>query len=331
MFGDKSESQSRGTARHVRREDSSGIGQSGLKLGWGDDFGADDPAASDSRKRAARHARARSASRDNNRQRRRNPRNSPGRDSRAASRNPGRRGGVPVALAVLLVVAFSGLSVLVTFLVMNPRVVEAQKEAQAAQQETAEVRTQVTTLTEQLQKEIEKTKSIGKSDAKDSKEGVEDPWVESGYFTSGDSVLDTEVKAYCDSVVDKSMALNDAALAVYTKIAWSDYVERDSAQHPSGKDWRTVYARQYYESGCSGNCYEFASFLMYCMQYLGFSDAKAEGVELELSSGGWGDHGIVFVTNTDGSSCLCDTARGTDGWMLSSTAYNMNILDFENA
>ena len=127
------------------------------------------------------------------------------------------------------------------------------------------------------------------------------------------------------------MDIDTAALEVYKGIAWSDYVERDEAQHPSGKDWRIVYARQYYENDCSGNCYEFAAFLGYCLQYLGFDDAHAEVILIELESGDWGDHGIVFVTNTDGTSCICDTSRGTNGWMLKDTVYNMEIQDVENA
>ena len=171
----------------------------------------------------------------------------------------------------------------------------------------------------------------GTSGSSKVKDGVEDPWLTSGVFSTGDATLDKEVKEFCDGIADKSMKLDDAALEVYKSVAWSEYVERDDAQNPAGKDWRIEYARKYYEHDRSGNCYEFAAFLMYCLRYLGYEDAMAEGVIIELQSGGWGDHGIVYVTNTDGSSCMCDTARGTDGWMLPVGAYNVQIEDLENA
>ena len=161
--------------------------------------------------------------------------------------------------------------------------------------------------------------------------GVKSPWTESGTFTTGDATLDEEVKEFCDGIATSDMDIDTAALEVYKGVSWSKYVERDDAQHPSGKNWRIQFARQYYENGCSGNCYEFAPFLGYCLQYLGFEDAHGEAVFIELKSGDWGDHGLVFVTNTDGRSCLCDTSLGTNGWMLDDTSYNYEIQDLENA
>lgn len=287
---------------------------------------------------------------------------------RPANAAPKRRSGVPipaVALLTLLAIVVTAVaSVLITQNLMMPRIEEAEKKAATAQ-------SQVTTLTQQLAKsadaktdkaadeekedaegsENEESSNKKSADAKDKEQkedkeqkdkedkekkgseeaGVESPWVKSGPYTTGDTVLDSEVKAYCDSIVDTSLSQDSAAFEVYKSIAWSDYVERDAAQHPSGENWRTEFARMYYENGCSGNCYEFASFLSYCLQYLGYEDAVAEGVEIEFQSGNWGDHGIVFVTNTDGSSCICDTARGTDAWMISPSSYNMQIMNFESA
>ncbi len=161
--------------------------------------------------------------------------------------------------------------------------------------------------------------------------GVKSPWTDSGTFATGDASLDEDVKEFCDGIATTDMDNETALLEVYKGVAWSEYVERDDAQHPSGKDWRIEYAHKYYDHDCSGNCYEFAAFLSYCLQYMGLEDAHAEGIVLELQSGGWGDHGIVLVTNTDGEACLCDTSLGTNGWMLPETAYNMQIQDFENA
>ncbi|MBR3315828.1 MAG: hypothetical protein IKG18_17015 [Atopobiaceae bacterium] len=170
------------------------------------------------------------------------------------------------------------------------------------------------------------------STRKDSKSGngVKSPWITSGTFTTGDATLDEEVKEFCDGIATTDMDIDTAALEVYKGVAWSEYVERDDAQHPAGKDWRIEYARQYYENDRSGNCYEFAAFLSYCLQYLGLEDAHAEAVILELKSGDWGDHGLVYVTNTDGTPSLCDTSLGTNGWMLKETAYNVQIQDVEN-
>ncbi len=230
-----------------------------------------------------------------------------------------------------------------------PRVEKAEQQATKAEEQVTRSKNQVTSLTEQLSKVSSSSEKSSTSDTKtDSKNassdsssstsktaeskastGVADPWTTSGTYTSGDSVLDGEVKVFVDSVVNTSMDINTAALEMYKAIAWSDYVEREAAQHPSGKNWRIEFARMYYENGCSGNCYEFASFLSFCLQYMGFSDATSQGVLVELQSGGWGDHGIVYVTNTDGTACICDTARGTDGWMIPQGSYNVQMQDFE--
>ena len=161
--------------------------------------------------------------------------------------------------------------------------------------------------------------------------GVKSPWTKSGTFTSGDATLDDEVKEFCDKSVSKDMQYDEALQKVYTDIAWSDYVERDEAQHPAGKNWRLEMARQYYENNCSGNCYEFAAFLAYCLQYMGLEDAHAEGVLIQMQSGGWGDHGVVYVTSPEGVPSICDTARGLDAWLIKESSYNVQIQDFENA
>lgn len=240
---------------------------------------------------------------------------------------------------VIAIVVCIVASVLITRSIMIGEVREARSEATAAQNKAS-------SLADQLQKknsEVKTGAAAGMTDAnetssndtsaKDSttQTGVESPWIANGKFTSGDTTLDEEVKSYVDSMVDSSASIDDAAFEMYKSIAWSDYVERDSAQSPSGKNWRTEFARMYYENGCSGNCYEFAAFLMYCLQYMGFSDAKAEATLVELQGGGWGDHAIVYVTNTDGSSCICDTARGTNAWMIPASSYNVQIQDLENA
>lgn len=253
--------------------------------------------------------------------------------SRPASRGSNAKVVVPVVLVMLVLLATSVVvAVVLTRRQMTPLVEEARTETEQAKQQISTLTGELDRLASELDATKEQlAKASQEASAEGTQTGVDDPWVASGKFTTGDTVLDGEVKAFCDSKVDTSMDLLDAAFEVYLGVAWSDYVERDAAQHPAGADWRTKFARMYYENGCSGNCYEFATFLSYCMRYLGFDDATAEGIVLELQSGDSGDHCVVFLTNTDGSERMLDTARGSDGWMLTRDVYNYSLLDFENA
>ena len=251
------------------------------------------------------------------------------------------------AVACLVCVVFG---VLVTFLLMKPQVDAAKADAAQAKEQTATLESEVTRLKAEIatatpsattsttgtQTSSSATadtsaKTSTSSTSATSTSGVEDPWVESGTFTTGDATLDREVKKFCDDNASSSDNREDAALAMYQALAWADYVERDNAQEPSGPNWRNTYAHQYFENDNSGNCYEFACALMYCLQYMGYEDAKAEAILIKLQSGNWGDHGIVFVTDADGRSCMCDTARGVDGWMIDTDTYTYTIEDVENA
>ena len=231
---------------------------------------------------------------------------------------------IPMLTALVAVLLSVGVSVFATRCVMQPKIDAANAQTKEAKDTVSSLSQQVSSLKE----EVRTAKAAAEATAN---KGVDDSWLSSGKFTTGDETLDKEVKDFCDNLVSSDQDLPTAALEVYKAIAWSEYVERDDAQHPSGENWRIEYARKYYEHDCTGNCYEFATFLSYCLRYLGYSDAVAEGVQVELQSGGWGDHGIVYVTDTDGRSCLCDTSRGVDGWMLDVDSYNVRIVDFENA
>lgn len=158
--------------------------------------------------------------------------------------------------------------------------------------------------------------------------GIEDPWVDTGWFTTGDAELDQWIKELCsDNDVDSASWEN--AYKTYPKVAWAEYVERDNNQEPIGDDWRLVYAKQFFESGYAGNCYEFAAAVQYMLQYYGYSDAHAEAVLVELQSGGMGDHGLCFVTDREtGRACFVDTSLGLKGWMLDEDAYNYRLNDF---
>lgn len=241
------------------------------------------------------------------------------------ARNTAARRGLGISVPLLVCIPLLLVSILasvgLTRCAMKPQIDAAKKEAK-------DLRAELATVKQEVDRYRETDRSAA---AAASTTGVDSPWISTGKFTTGDTTLDGEVKEFCDSHATQDMSKEDAVLEVYKAIAWSEYYERDDAQHPAGKDWRIEYARKYYEHDCSGNCYEFACFLMYCMRYMGYEDALAEGVEIEFESGSWGDHGIVFVTNTDGTPSLLDTARGLDGWMLSTDVYNYKIVDFENA
>ena len=160
-----------------------------------------------------------------------------------------------------------------------------------------------------------------------SADGVEDRWVSSGRFTTGDAELDRYVKSFCDGFDNSDTSVEDCAFQAYLGVAWSEYIERDNNQNPQGPDWAVTYAKQWFTGG-GGNCYEFVAATQFVLQYFGYSDAKAEPCLIELESNDWGDHGLVFVTDiSDGRSCVCDDALGANGWMLDSDALNYKIQD----
>lgn len=157
--------------------------------------------------------------------------------------------------------------------------------------------------------------------------GVVSPWTTSGYFSTGDSALDNYVKEFCDqhSTEGKSFDANayDANLVISTQ---ADYVERENNQSPWGPDWDVEYAKQFFESNNSGNCYNFAAVTQFILQYFGYEDAEGQPCIVELESGNWGDHGLVFLTNkVDGKRAIVDDAMGTNGWMLDIDAYSYDV------
>ena len=241
--------------------------------------------------------------------------------------------GTAIAFVVAILV-----TVLITSLVKGFEISAVRKELEASQAEVESLNQRVGDLTLQLEAaqnaaanaESSSKKTTDGASATSAADGVEDPWVDTGYFTTGDKKLDKEVKEFCDTYASTDDSREDAALAMYQALAWADYVERDNAQEPAGPNWRNTYAHQYFENDNSGNCYEFAAALMYCLQYMGYEDAKAEAILILLQSGSWGDHGIVFVTDDNGNPAMCDTARGVDGWMIGTDTYTYKVEDVEN-
>ena len=158
-------------------------------------------------------------------------------------------------------------------------------------------------------------------------QGVEDPWVSSGYFTTGDAELDQMVKDLCDANSSADKDFSDNAYNTYLQITWMDYVERDSNQNPEGADWAVTYAKQLVTEN-SGNCYNFTAMTQWILRYFGYTDAFAQPCIVHLQSGNWGDHGLVFVTNVKtGERCFCDDALSSKGWMLAIDTYEYTIKD----
>lgn len=157
-------------------------------------------------------------------------------------------------------------------------------------------------------------------------DGVEDPWIPGGIFTTGNAELDQKVKEYCDEFSVSETSAEDNAYNTYLHITWTEYVEKDNDQDPEGPDWSIKYALQILNEG-DGNCYEFVALTQWCLRYFGYEDALAQPCIVKKSSGNWGDHGLLFVTNKDGERCVCDDALSSKGWMLPIDALTYEIKD----
>jgi hypothetical protein len=165
------------------------------------------------------------------------------------------------------------------------------------------------------------------SSSSQAQEGVVSPWTESGYFSTGDSELDNYVKQFCDEHSTEGATFAENAEATNLVISTqAGYVERENNQSPWGPDWDVEYAKQFFESGNAGNCYNSAAVTQFILQYFGYSDAEGQPCVVELESGNWGDHGLVFLTDkSTGKRAIVDDALGGNGWMLDIDAYNYDI------
>ena len=159
-----------------------------------------------------------------------------------------------------------------------------------------------------------------------STEGVESPWTDNGRFSTGDSALDNYIKTLCDENTASGATFDQAAYDTYLYVSRSDYVERENNQSPWGETWDVEYAKQYFDEGRKGNCYNFAAVTEYVLKYFGYSDAEAQPCIVKLESGAWGDHGLVFVTNkVNGAKCIVDDALSANGWMLGINDYDYDV------
>lgn len=158
------------------------------------------------------------------------------------------------------------------------------------------------------------------------KQGVASPWTDDGTFSTGDSTLDAYIKDVCDKHSTDGATYEENAYDTYIYVSRTDYIERQNNQSPWGPTWDVEYAKQYFEEGDSGNCYNYAAVIEYVLKYFGYSDAEAEPCVVALESGAWGDHGLVFVTNKkDNKRCIIDSSLSANGWMLDADSYQYDI------
>lgn len=157
-------------------------------------------------------------------------------------------------------------------------------------------------------------------------EGVEDPWVESGRFSTGDAELDQLVKNFCDGLSKPELSAEDNAFNAYCQGMWAEFIERDNNQEPMGTSWDITYAKQILTQG-GGNCYEQVALGEFILKYFGYEDVYAEPCFILRQSGEYGDHGLLYVTDKDGRKCLCDPAFGANGWMLDADTYTVQLMD----
>ena len=151
-------------------------------------------------------------------------------------------------------------------------------------------------------------------------QGVEDPYTYTGYFSTGSDELDQQVKAFCDAIADPTLDARSNAQKVFQKIAGnSTYTIRSVTDKPGGPEWYRVCAEQYFSTATpdqgihgSGDFYDYASALCYCLRYFGFSDALAVPL---ASLTGSEYKAVVVVTDTSGTSCVCDPSQYANGWM----------------
>ncbi len=160
--------------------------------------------------------------------------------------------------------------------------------------------------------------------------GVQDPWIGAGTFTVGNEELDHQIKNFCDSHTSQGDTATDAAKATYTAIAESAYL--DQVEKPSGRDWVSRSAKQYFNSlqqggVYQGDYYEFASVTALCLRYFGFSDAIAVPVLYDMQNGGQYGSALCLVSDVDRQGKVCDPSLGADGWMLDRTGYNILVDD----
>ena len=159
-------------------------------------------------------------------------------------------------------------------------------------------------------------------------EGVEDPWVESGLFATGNAEIDEWIKAFCDEHSVSDDPSENAHAAYLALLSEFRYGERVENRHPDYPDWDFDYTLQMIAEG-SGNCYNDAAVTQWILRYFGYEDATAQIIFVLLETGDWSDHSSVFVTDVyhGNKPCIVDDALLQEGWMLDADSYVYQIID----
>ncbi|MDO4797440.1 MAG: hypothetical protein Q4A01_05395 [Coriobacteriales bacterium] len=165
--------------------------------------------------------------------------------------------------------------------------------------------------------------------------GVEDRWVTSGYFTTGDKNLDAKVKQFCDALTVEGSNASSNALEVYNNIMWNySIVDRGEKAKPAGPNWDTACARDFFSrydaaAGLGGEAdyYELAAVVACCLRYFGYSDALAVPVVIDSGGESTVDAAYCLVTDENGAARICDPTMGAAGWMTDRYSHKFMVDD----
>lgn len=162
--------------------------------------------------------------------------------------------------------------------------------------------------------------------------GLEDQWVSSAVFTTGNKDLDVKVKQFCDALTVEGASASDNARKVYNTIVWSAVEGRAESEKPTGNDWDKIAALHYFSTGSpeeglggAGDVYDFAAATSFCLRYFGYTDALAIPVILSSQEGS----ALVVVSDEYGRGMVCDPSLAANGWMLDRSAYSIEVEDIE--
>ena len=173
---------------------------------------------------------------------------------------------------------------------------------------------------------------LASSSNPDSYAGLEDKCLASGLFTTGNKELDKQVQEFCDALTVEGSSARDNANTVFNTIVWSSYEERGPNEYPSGTEWTIASARHYFAGATpaegqpgSGDVYDFAAAIAYCLRYFGFYDALAVPIVKGTLATGQTNSALVIVSNEYGLPCVCDPTLAAEGFMLDRGLYTIVV------
>ena len=173
---------------------------------------------------------------------------------------------------------------------------------------------------------------LASSSNPDSYAGLEDKWLASGLFTTGNKELDAQVRDFCDALTVEGSSARDNANNVFNTIVWSQYEERGPNEQPSGTEWTIASARHYFSTASpadgqpgSGDVYDFAAAISFCLRYFGFYDAYAIPIVKGTLATGQTNSALVIVSDEYGQACVCDPTLAAEGFMLDRGLYTIVV------